>query len=120
MINSSLQLLVSSLHQAGLKIGVTPDGDLVVTPSSLITDELRVTLRENKLQLIELLKTADPVALIAHRTADRNWQALAAVYHAHHFQCLQCIAAGRSASYGQRCESGLRLWEDYQTAASIS
>ncbi len=55
MINSSLQLLVSSLHQAGLKLGVNSDGDLVVTPGSLITDELRITLRDNKLQLIELL-----------------------------------------------------------------
>ena len=29
-------------------------------------------------------------------------------YHAHHFGCAKCVAAGRG--YGIRCETGLRLW----------
>lgn len=29
-------------------------------------------------------------------------------YHAHHFGCAKCIAAGRG--YGTRCTTGLRLW----------
>jgi hypothetical protein len=30
-------------------------------------------------------------------------------YHAHHFNCPQCIAAGRGSHYGQRCAKGLEL-----------
>ena len=30
-------------------------------------------------------------------------------YHAHHFNCRLCIAAGRGSQYGQRCDEGLVL-----------
>lgn len=30
-------------------------------------------------------------------------------YHAHHFNCRLCIAAGRGSQYGQRCDEGLEL-----------
>lgn len=40
--------------------------------------------------------------------------ALAALYHAHHWHCQQCIAAGRGAGYGLRCAAGAALWENYQ------
>lgn len=38
-------------------------------------------------------------------------------YHAHHFACHQCIAAGRGKQYGTRCTVGLALWDDYSGAA---
>lgn len=41
-------------------------------------------------------------------------EAAAQAYHAHHFQCQQCIAAGRGEQYGQRCTDGLALWKAYQ------
>lgn len=47
---------------------------------------------------------ADPMA----------WQALAAAYHAHHFCCPTCIAAGRGLEYGERCVQGLLLWTAYE------
>ena len=47
---------------------------------------------------------ADPMA----------WQALKAVYYAHHFSCPTCIAAGRGLMYGERCAPGLLLWNAYQ------
>ena len=35
-------------------------------------------------------------------------------YHAHHFSCPICIAAGRGAAYGMRCGTGMALWINYQ------
>lgn len=37
----------------------------------------------------------------------------AQAYHAHHFNCQTCIAAGRGERYGRRCETGLALWTTY-------
>jgi hypothetical protein len=34
-------------------------------------------------------------------------------YHAHHFHCAHCIAAGREIQYARRCDVGLALWNDY-------
>ena len=42
------------------------------------------------------------------------WRELAAAYHAHHFKCSTCIAAGRGAVYGLRCGAGMALWNAYQ------
>lgn len=42
------------------------------------------------------------------------WRPLAAAYHAHHFHCSQCIAAGQGR--GKRCDTGLALWKKYQVA----
>ena len=39
-------------------------------------------------------------------------QSAARVYHAHHFNCHTCIAAGRGIRYGRRCALGLALWSD--------
>jgi hypothetical protein len=38
---------------------------------------------------------------------------LAAAYHAHHFNCPTCIAAGLGSRYGQRCGAGTALWHSY-------
>ena len=40
-------------------------------------------------------------------------QSAAQAFHAHHFSCHQCIAAGRGDRYGMRCAAGLALWSDY-------
>jgi hypothetical protein len=40
-------------------------------------------------------------------------QPKARAYHAHHFNCHTCIAAGRGIRYGRRCVVGLALWIDY-------
>ena len=40
-------------------------------------------------------------------------QSAAQAYHAHHFSCHQCIAAGRGDRYGKRCAVGLALRSDY-------
>jgi hypothetical protein len=40
-------------------------------------------------------------------------QLAARAYHAHHFNCRTCIAAGRGNQYGRRCAVGLALWNTY-------
>jgi hypothetical protein len=40
-------------------------------------------------------------------------QLAAQAYHAHHFRCRTCIAAGRGTRFGQRCSAGLILWDTY-------
>lgn len=35
-------------------------------------------------------------------------------YHAHHFGCHYCIAAGRGMRYGECCQVGAALWSAYQ------
>lgn len=42
-----------------------------------------------------------------------NWRELATAYHAHHFDCLVCIAAGRGSRFGLRCGVGAALWYAY-------
>lgn len=37
----------------------------------------------------------------------------AKAYNRHHFNCHQCIAAGRDQRYGGRCAVGLAFWGDY-------
>ena len=48
-----------------------------------------------------------------------EWVAqLAAAYHLHHFACKQCQSAGRSLDLEHmRCETGGKLWKDYQDAS---
>lgn len=42
-----------------------------------------------------------------------NEQFAARAYHAHHFNCHICTAAGRGNRYGRRCTVGLALWNTY-------
>ena len=48
-------------------------------------------------------------------TNPNAWRELAQAYHAHHFVCSTCIAAGRGAMYGLRCGVGAALWSHYQS-----
>lgn len=68
--------------------------------------------------LENLQKPAMPVAAndpAPEPPTDPNaWRELAAAYHAHHFHCSTCIAAGCGAGYGLRCGVGAALWTSYQ------
>ena len=46
-------------------------------------------------------------------------QSAAQAYHAHHFSCQTCIAAGRGIRYGRRCAVGLALWHAYTGADNL-
>jgi hypothetical protein len=43
-------------------------------------------------------------------------QSAAKAYHAHHFNCHTCIAAGRGIRYDRRCAVGLAMWLTYTEA----
>ena len=50
----------------------------------------------------------------AHPWLTGTEQLAAQAYHAHHFNCHPCTAAGRSNRHGRRCAVGLALWNTYQ------
>lgn len=116
----SASAIVERLHGAGLNLSLAPTGGLAVAPSSHLTDDLRALIRDSKTLLIDWLTAANDAASHApDPPADPlNWKELAAAYHAHHFNCPTCIAAGRGSRYGQRCGAGMALWTGYRDSAS--
>ena len=80
------------------------------TPDTPDTPDF-VDTRENSQirQLGEAVNDQEPEP----QTDPNTWRELAAAYHAHHFNCPTCIAAGRGSSYGQRCGAGMALWRAY-------
>ena len=93
-------------------------------------NDLSPELRIHKAEIVALLASArmaaasDPAEAAGvagsavtppAAAADPNaWRVLSAAYHAHHFACHVCIAAGRGAQYGLRCGVGAALWVAYQ------
>lgn len=73
--------------------------DLSLDDSSLVVPDYEIAGCTVDLPVVPV----DPLA----------WKTPADSYHAHHFNCPACIAAGRSPEYGMRCELGLRLWNAY-------
>jgi hypothetical protein len=72
---------------------------------------LRALIRSSKALLIDWLTVANHAPDPPENPLD--WKELAAAYHAHHFNCPTCIAAGRGNRYGQRCGAGMALWRAY-------
>ena len=109
-----VQNIFESLHEAGLSISLASNGGIRVSPSSRLTDDLRTLIRGNKAFLLDWLNAANDPA--PEPPTDPNaWRELAQAYHAHHFNCKDCIAAGRGAVYGLRCGTGAALWNNYQS-----
>ena len=115
MSNHTASAIVDRLHGEGLKLSLAPHGGLAVSPSSHLTEDLRHLIRSSKALLIDWLTPANDAATHAPDQPDNpvDWKELAAAYHAHHFNCPTCIAAGRSSRYGQRCGAGMALWRAY-------
>lgn len=106
-----VQDIFDALHDAGLSVSLALSGRLVVSPGSRLTPDLRDLIRGNKAVLVDWLEL-DPEP----PTDPADWRELAAAYHAHHFTCQHCIAAGRGAGYGLRCGTGTVLWCAYAQA----
>ena len=110
-----VQTVVAQLANAGLNLSLAPAGGLVVKPSSRLTADLRALIRSRKELLVDWLKAANDAA--SHEpdppVNPSDWKELAASYHAHHFNCPTCIAAGLGSRYGQRCGAGMALWHSY-------
>ena len=111
-----VQGIFDALHDAGLSVSMASSGGLVVSPGSRLTSDLRELIKINKSLMVDWLQAAnDPVPELP--TDLNDWRELAAAYHAHHCACPVCIAAGRGAGYGLRCEVGAALWNAYQDSA---
>ena len=105
------EFIVESLHAAGVTIMPTVDGKLRATPASQLTPELSGMIRETKAELLKYFSAFAANDPESEPPADPNaWQELVAAYHAHHFNCTTCIAAGRGSIYGLRCGVGAALW----------
>lgn len=115
MTAQAVETVVAQLADAGLNLSLAPAGGLAVAPSSHLTADLRALIRSSKEQLIDWLTAANDAASHAPDPPDDpvDWKELAAAYHAHHFNCPTCIAAGRGSRYGQRCGTGMALWRAY-------
>jgi len=115
MTASAIETVVAQLTHAGLNLSLAPAGGLAVAPSRHLTADLRDLIRSSKALLIDWLTAANDVASHAPDPPDDpvDWKELAAAYHAHHFKCPACIAAGRGSRYGQRCGAGMALWQAY-------
>jgi len=112
-----VETVVAQLSHAGLNLSLAPAGGLAVAPSSHLTDDLRALIRSSKAMLIDWLTATNEAASQAPNPPEdpSDWKELAAAYHAHHFNCPTCIAAGRGSRYGQRCGAGMALWRVYST-----
>lgn len=117
MTAQTAETLVAQLSQAGLSLSLAPAGGLAVAPSSHLTADLRDLIRNSKALLIDWLVAAND-AVNAPDPPDNplDWKELAAAYHAHHFHCPTCVAAGQRLGYGPRCGVGMALWVGYQDA----
>ena len=111
----AIETVLVQLAHAGLRLSLAPAGGLAVAPSSLLTAELCDLIRSSKAMLMDWLAAANDGASHAPDLpeAPADWKERAAVYHAHHFNCATCIAAGRGSRYGQRCGAGMALWQAY-------
>ena len=115
MSAQAVEAVVAELSQAGLNLSLAPAGGLAVSPASHLTTELRDLIRSSKSLLINWLTAANDAANQAPDPLDNplDWKELAEAYHAHHFNCCACIAAGRGSRHGQRCGAGTALWRAY-------
>ena len=115
MPTQSADAIIEKLHSAGINLSLAPNSGIAVAPSSRLNDELRLLIRNSKALLVEWVKAANDRG--GHEPDPPNnqmdWKVLAAAYHAHHFNCRICIAAGRGECFGQRCSAGIALWLAY-------
>ena len=111
----AVETVVAQLSHAGLDLSLAPAGGLAVAPRSRLTADLRDLIRSSKVLLIDWLTAAKDAPSYAPDPPKNplDWKELAAAYHAHHFNCTTCIAAGLGSRYGQRCGVGKALWRVY-------
>ena len=121
MAGHSASAIVDQLRGAGLNLSLAPAGGLAVAPSSHLTEDLRVLIRDSKALLIDWVKAANDADSAApepptNPASPTDWHALDAAYLVHHFNCPTCIAAGRGSRYGLRYGLGTALWRAYAQA----
>lgn len=115
--------LYRDLQRAGLELS-TDGNKLLIAHADRLTDELRASIRQHKQALIDRLLNVQAVndctPAPEPEPEPTSWRVLASAYHAHHFKCPVCIAAGRGVRYGLPCGVGAALWVAYDEAARAS
>ncbi len=102
----SAAALIREAQESGIKLRLVNGKIKAIGPREAVA-RLLVPLREHRAALADALQS-EPAEPSPSVQADTNpeptdWRALAAAYHAHHFNCATCIAAGRGRQYGLRC-----------------
>ena len=115
MTTHAVETVMAKLSHAGLKLSLAAARGLAVAPRSHLTPDLRELIRSSKVLLIDWLTAANDAASQETDPPENplDWKEMATAYHAHHFNCPTCIAAGRGSRYGQRCGAGMALWRAY-------
>lgn len=113
----SAAALIREAQASGIELRLVDGKVKAIGPREAVA-RLLVPLREQRAALADALQS-EPVEPSLRAQADKtpeptDWRALAAAYHAHHFNCPTCIAAGRGTRYGLRCGTGAALWRAYQ------
>jgi len=105
----SVDSLIRKALDSGVQLALV-DGSIKIIGHRIAVHQWRDQLREHKAEIFARLSAAnDPEP----SQDPANWRELAAEYHAHHFHCPACIAAGQGR--GLRCGVGMSLWTTYQT-----
>ena len=104
--------LIREAQDAGVALRMV-GGKLRAVGKLSVVQSWAPRLREHKSELIEALAANDTNPPPEPPPDPNAWRELAAAYHAHHFSCPTCIAAGRGAMYGLRCGTGMALWRLY-------
>lgn len=100
--------LVSLLKKGSLRGAATATPAIFATPAPLDLSTVATVAT------VAVAKRDELVANDPEPPSDpQAWRELAQVYHAHHFNCPTCTAAGRGSQYGQRCGAGMALWRLY-------
>ena len=108
--------LIRQAQASGIELRLV-DGKVKAIGPREAVDRLLAPLRAHRAALADALQ-CEPVEALpgAHgytAPGSADWRALDAAYLAHHFNCPNCIAAGRGAKYGKRCGVGMVLWRAY-------
>ena len=110
----SAAALIREAQEAGVALRMV-GGKLKAAGELSVVQSWAPRLREHKSELIEALAANDPNPPPEPPADPNAWRELAQAYHAHHFNCSACIAAGRGVMYGLRCGVGAALWTVYKS-----
>ena len=107
----TLEKITGYHRKAPIHAGCTPD-----TSDTSCSSDTRSLLQNGPLPVALAANDSKPPPKPLPKTPPEPnaWRELARAYHAHHFNCQTCIAAGRSAVHGLRCSTGVALWNNYQ------
>lgn len=127
----STEALIQMAQAAGVSLRLE-DGKVKATGTKAAVAALIEPLRKHKAELVlwfeqkaiprevlveeyrlytRLIPSASPPP--EPKADPGTWRELAQAYHAHHFKCKTCCAAGQGR--GQRCGAGAALWTSYQS-----